>query len=239
MSAKDKLTGSLEDYLETIYELIRDKKVARVKDIAKARGVKPGSVSPAMRRLSEYGLISYMRRDHIDLTKQGMKQARRIYARHQVLTWLFRDVIGLTHKEAQKNACTMEHSLTPKAMDRLVQFFEFAGSCPAGRNIKEAFRDCGLADREAAVGGCNCPASQEKKERTVSDLAPGEIGKVTHVRGKGAVRQRLLDMGILPDVSVEVLRGARAGQPLQIKVQGFHLSLRRAEANAVMVVDDT
>ena len=50
-----RLTGSLEDYLETIYLLIRDRKVARVKDIAEARDVRMASVTPAMRRLAELG----------------------------------------------------------------------------------------------------------------------------------------------------------------------------------------
>jgi len=85
------LTGALEDYLETIYELVRDRKLARVKDIAKARGVKSGSVSPAMRRLSDLGYIKYVEREFIDLTPTGERAARRIYARHQLLKRFFTD----------------------------------------------------------------------------------------------------------------------------------------------------
>jgi Fe2+ transport system protein FeoA len=72
--------------------------------------------------------------------------------------------------------------------------------------------------------------------KRVSDLAPGESGRVTRVNGKGAIRQRLLDMGILPDVSIRVGRIAPAGDPLWIRLQGFQLSLRRAEADAVFVI---
>ena len=71
------LTGALEDYLETIYELVRDHKFARVRDIAKARGVRAASVSPAMKRLSDLGLIRYVRREYIDLTEQGEEEARK------------------------------------------------------------------------------------------------------------------------------------------------------------------
>lgn len=239
MTPKEELTGSLEDYLETVYELVRDKKIARVKDIARARNVKPGSVSPAMKRLSEQGLVRYDLRDRIDLTAEGLKQARRIYARHQVLTRLFRDVFGLSPDEAQKNACTMEHSLTTKAMDRMVQFIEFAGHCPGGKSIMEAFHSCGLGGREEAAVECKCASGRVEEERAVrslSDLAPGERAEVAHVRGTGAIRQRLLDMGILPNVSIEVIRVAPAGEPLWIKIQGFQLSLRRAEANEIIVV---
>ena len=70
----------------------------------------------------------------------------------------------------------------------------------------------------------------------VSELHPGDRARVAHVNGKGAIRQRLLDMGILPNVSIEMERVAPGGDPLWIKLHGFQLSLRRAEADAVMVI---
>ena len=56
------LSSSLEDYLETIYRLIGSRSVARVRDIAKARDVKPASVSPALKRLQDLGLVDYVQR---------------------------------------------------------------------------------------------------------------------------------------------------------------------------------
>lgn len=236
------LTGSLEDYLETIYEIVRDHKLARVKDIAKARGVRAGSVSPAMKRLADLGLIRYVRREYIDLTPEGAKQARRVYARHQVLTRLFQEVLGLPADQARVNACTMEHSLTAKAMSRLVRFFEFLSVCPDGNRLMELFRTCSLVNGTAqkCTGDCSARSlvkqSGEKAAKSISKLKPGESGVVTQVKGKGAIRQRLLDMGILPDVSIEVERIAPKGDPMWIKLQGFQLSLRRREADLVLVV---
>jgi DtxR family Mn-dependent transcriptional regulator len=232
------LTASLEDYLETIYELVRDRKLARVKDIAQARGVQAGSVSPAMKRLSGLGLIRYVRRDYIDLTPLGVKEAQRVYARHQMLTRLFREVLRLSSSESEKNACAMEHNLTEKAMDRLVRFFEFVDSCPDGKNILEVFHQCSHARENGPDSTCQCETRWAQKEETVrrvSDLSPGEGGTVTHVDGSGAIRQRLLDMGILPGVPIDVERVAPAGDPMWIRLQGFQLSLRRAEADAIAV----
>jgi len=79
------LTRSLEDYLETIYILIRDRKVARVKDIAAARDVKMSSVTPAMHRLDDLGYIVYRQREFIELTEKGEKLARKTMARHDLL----------------------------------------------------------------------------------------------------------------------------------------------------------
>jgi Fe2+ transport system protein FeoA len=58
---------------------------------------------------------------------------------------------------------------------------------------------------------------------------------VWQVDARGAVRQRLLDMGLLPGARVAVERAAMAGDPIWIKLHGYQLSLRRAEAKAIRV----
>ncbi len=117
------LSGSLEDYLETIYLLAQERQFARVRDIASARGVKAGSVSPALKRLSDMGLVNYVRREYVSLTPEGEREARRVFARHQILTRFFKEVLQMPAVAAEEQACSMEHILTNDAMDRLVKFF--------------------------------------------------------------------------------------------------------------------
>jgi Fe2+ transport system protein FeoA len=70
---------------------------------------------------------------------------------------------------------------------------------------------------------------------SLAQLTPGQRCRVRQIEGHGAIRQRLLDMGILPDAVIELARIAPAGDPLWIKLQGFELALRRTEAEAVKV----
>jgi DtxR family Mn-dependent transcriptional regulator len=241
--AKSLLTGALEDYLETIYELVREHKLARVKDIAKARGVRSGSVSPAMKRLADLGLIRYVQREYIDLTPEGEKQARSIYAKHQLLTRFFEQFLKMSAKEAQANACAMEHSLSADGMDHLTRFFEYLQVCPEGSQFLERFHQCPLVRGETDQCGTHCSYSNGKGQghphrlptRSLSELKPGERARVAQVNGSGAIRQRLLDMGLLPNVQIEVERVAPTGSPIWIKLGGFQLSLRPNEADAVMV----
>lgn len=238
------LTSALEDYLETIYRLVQTKKMARVRDIARARGVRAGSVTPAMRRLAELGLVRYVQREYIDLTPEGEAQARRIYARHQILGRFFQEVLGIPREQALSDACAMEHSLSDQGMDHLARFFEFIGNCPEGKAFLERFHQCPVVrDGERVCGpDCTCelahPGCEGQRgaaQRSVAQLKPGESGRVTQVSGNPALRQRLLDMGLLPDVQVVLERVAPAGDPLWIKLQGFQLSLRRKEAEGVLV----
>jgi DtxR family Mn-dependent transcriptional regulator len=235
----DGLTGALEDYLETIFELVRDHKLARVKDIAKARGVRSASVTPAMRRLAELGLIRYHQREYIDLTAEGEREARRIYAKHQLLTRLLVEVLGMSPRLAEADACAMEHALSPQGMNHLVRFFEYLRVCPGGRQLLTRFHRCSLVHEDAPPCELDCAAMQAKRDvestMSLSQLKPGESGRVTQVTGAGAIRQRLLDMGIIPDVELEVERLAPAGDPIWIKLQGFQLSLRKGEAESVLI----
>jgi Fe2+ transport system protein FeoA len=71
--------------------------------------------------------------------------------------------------------------------------------------------------------------------RILSQLKPGESGTVTTLRGDGAIHQRLQEMGVIEGVAVEVVRVAPFGDPIEIRVQGYHLSLRKAEAAFVQL----
>lgn len=236
------LTGALEDYLETIYELVRKQSFARVRDIARARGVKAGSVSPALKRLSDLGLVDYARREYVTLTEAGEHEARRVYARHRLLSQFFEHVLQMPHDAADREACAMEHSLSDQGMDRLARFFEFLGACPGSEpSFLERFHGCSLIHADVPACEHACRTQEDLPEgghgRTVSlyDLDPGQGGEVTQVNAEGAIRQRLLDMGILPQAHVAVERVAPAGEPVWIRLHGTQLALRRQEAEAVMV----
>ncbi len=70
---------------------------------------------------------------------------------------------------------------------------------------------------------------------SISELKPGQSARVTQVNGSGAIRQRLLDMGLVPRTTVKLERVAPAGDPIWIRVDGYQLSLRRSEAATILV----
>ena len=67
-------------------------------------------------------------------------------------------------------------------------------------------------------------------------MTPGQRARVTNVVGSAATRQRMLDMGILPDVLIEVERTGLPGDSFGIRLEGYQVSLSREEAEAVVVV---
>jgi len=73
------------------------------------------------------------------------------------------------------------------------------------------------------------------QEKTIAELNPRERARVIKVSGAVYLRRRLLDMGILPGVIVEMVRHAPLGDPIDIKVKGYHISLRKSEAANITV----
>jgi DtxR family transcriptional regulator, Mn-dependent transcriptional regulator len=234
------MSSPLEDYLETIYLLVQEHGFARVRDIARARDVKAATVSVALRKLADGGLADYERREYTRLTPKGERAARRILTRHRLLTRFFEEVLRMSPGAAGQQACAMEHSLTDEAADRMVRFFEFLGSCPS---VAETFRRCplgvpaadGVAPAATTAECADCGARAETAWTSIADLRPGQSGAVTQISATGALRQRLLDMGILPGTEIGLERSGPGGDPLWIRCQGARLALRRSEAGKIRI----
>lgn len=70
---------------------------------------------------------------------------------------------------------------------------------------------------------------------TLKDAKIGDTVKVTKVLGEGALKQRIMDMGITKGVNILVRKVAPFGDPIQVKLRGYELSLRKAEAEKILV----
>ena len=140
MGKQTALSESLEDYLETILDLEREQKVARVKDIADKLGVLRGTVSGTLKTLAEKNLINYEPYSFITLTKEGARIAKEINRRHAVIKDFLQNVLLMDDQKADENACRMEHAMDKEAIDRLVQFIDYIQYCPrTGQDWIDAF----------------------------------------------------------------------------------------------------
>ena len=141
MSETAAISHKLEDYLEAIFNLMAEKRVARVSDIAQSMGVQMPTVTGALKHLAEHGLVNYEPYQYVTLTPEGTEIARGLIRRHDVLKEFMAEVLGLPDKIADNDACGMEHALSEETLRRLVQFLQFFENCPrAGSGLIESFR---------------------------------------------------------------------------------------------------
>ena len=73
---------------------------------------------------------------------------------------------------------------------------------------------------------------------TLNDLKVGQSGVITAVGGEGALRLRLLDMGLIPKTRVRVRKVAPMGDPIQIQIRGYELTIRREDAQRIELQEE-
>ena len=71
--------------------------------------------------------------------------------------------------------------------------------------------------------------------KTLKDIRIGETVRVTKVGGEGALKRRIMDMGITKGVSIKVMKVAPLGDPVEITVRGYELTLRKADCEKIEV----
>jgi len=115
---KHKSEESMEDYLETILLLQREKGNIRSIDIANELGYTKASVSIAMKGLREKDLITVTNTGYIALTGLGLTRAEQVLERHTLLKdWLIK--LGVSPDVAEEDACRIEHDISEETFDLL------------------------------------------------------------------------------------------------------------------------
>lgn len=76
---------------------------------------------------------------------------------------------------------------------------------------------------------------RQPETKNISALKPGEAGRVIRIGSSGALRRRIIDMGITPGAVVIMRKAAPLGDPLEINVRGYELSIRKSEAREILI----
>ncbi|MEG1393099.1 MAG: metal-dependent transcriptional regulator [Christensenellaceae bacterium] len=116
------ISASSQDYLEIIYTLYKSGIEVRSVDIATAMGVSRASISKAMGVLKNAGMVMQEKYGRIMLTTEGMAAAKKVIRTHETLKSFLVDVLGVSEKIAQQDACKMEHSISPETLKKLISY---------------------------------------------------------------------------------------------------------------------
>jgi DtxR family Mn-dependent transcriptional regulator len=134
-----------QEYIEVIRDLEKKNRVARVKDIARVRGVSSANVSVAMSNLAKRELIAHEQYGHVVLTAEGRRLARALDKRHLAIRKFMTEVLGLDEELAENEACKLEHVMSPASLQAMSRFLTFIEKCPKReRSNVILFRTCGL-----------------------------------------------------------------------------------------------
>ena len=194
--------------------------------------VKPASVTNALQVLREQKLISYEPYGSILMTSKGKRIWLIIHQKYKTVKGFLTEILEIDHETADKLACTIEHQVTPQVTERLLllkKFLKDDNSC--GTNTIEklhVFFEKHTEEIEKEIG-------REIPVFLLSILKPGEKATIHKINGDKLLRQKFLDMGLSRGQEVVVERVAPLGDPIEITIRGYSLSLRKSEAELIIV----
>ena len=223
-----KLSASQEDYLEAIWVLIWTEGGARVRDIADRLNVSTPSVVGALKALAKHDLVEYSPHKYVTLSDRGMELAQKVSARHEMLRKFLTDVLNVEYELADSNACRIEHAVDEVVSRRLDYFVEFVSQGASAEHLTKKFK--GFCEQQELTEGDGPPGAGGKGSVTLTDIKPGQKGKILRLGGSPVTGERLAEAGITRGSVVSVVRVAPLGNPIEIEVNGTRLAIRRTEA---------
>lgn len=118
------MTSSLEDYLEAVFVLSKQKNNVRLTDIAEYLGVSKPSVNRAINTLTQNGFLEHVTYGDIVITPEGESYAANVLRRHKLIKQFLINELGVDEKIAEYDACQMEHVMSPVTIDKLYEYLE-------------------------------------------------------------------------------------------------------------------
>ena len=221
------VSSRIEDYLEAILAMEIEKGKATVTELARRVSVSKATVVATCRKLVEADMLEHEQYGDLKLTEKGRIRALRIYRRHEHLTYLFAELLGIERSRAQEIACVMEHELDESAEHRLLGLVDYIAR---GRREKHPWVQELVASMEA----------MERKEELCVPLMladPEETYRIVRITAEQDQRLLLAEQGLYPGSLVEYVRRNEGREPfsLDVVVHERPLSLDREQAVSVWV----
>lgn len=209
------LSETQEDYLLDILEQTTKHTVARIKDIARLRSVSLPTVVSAIKTLAEKNIINHQKYGYITLTDYGIELAKNLLERKKNILKFLTFTLGIQEDIAIVDAHKLEHDLSKETYDSLIKLTSFFA---ANLHIKEQFEKF----------------SKKETYMRLNEINVGETAKIVKIENS-SIKGKLLSMGTTPGTIIKVERVAPLGDPIEVTLLGYHLTLRKDEAEKIIV----
>lgn len=211
---------SNEEYLEAIYRLEREGPGVSNSTLASELGVAPASVSGMLKKLAAEGFIEHQARGDVVLTRKGLETAVRVVRRNRLAEVFLTQILGLPWDEVYEEACKLEHAISKRVEERLVEILGDPKYCPHGHPIPPAD-----LSEPAYVG------------LPVAQLEIGGRAKIHSVTEQMTELLRYLsEIGLQRGTEIEVVEKAPLGGPITIAYNGRRQAISLDLAKQLTVV---
>lgn len=171
-----------------------------------------------------------------DVEQQAKQDAEQQQAKQYAIGQFLLKVLGADTNNIEKDSQAILEHLSSDTIDHMISFLDYATMCPmATKHLISNFHNTVHQQYEEREKDFYCPFHENNICLHLTDLKIGEKAKILKLTASGAIRRRLIDMGVLPDVEVELQSIAPLGDPIKIKIKDYYLTLRKAEAESILL----
>lgn len=212
------ITQAVQDYLKVIFKLASSGNVS-TNAIAERLQISQASVTGMIKKLSDLRLTTYKPYYGVELTKTGRKIALEIIRHHRLLELYLAEALGYSWDQVHDEAEKLEHVISEALEDKMAKILGNPTADPHGAPIPS---------KDGII--------EERSLECLSVIDAGQKVQVKQVSDKDAEMLRYLgDIGIFPDVMIDVMEKAPFGGPLLIKVAGKEYNLGERLTDNILV----
>jgi DtxR family transcriptional regulator, Mn-dependent transcriptional regulator len=126
MEDSGSLSPSSENYLEMMLNIQDEEKIIKISDIARRLKISKASVTQAITKLKNLGLVIHESYDPVTFTAAGIEAVSKVRNKHRLIKKFLTEVLNIDNKIAEKDACLMEHVLSVTTINKISEFIEKA-----------------------------------------------------------------------------------------------------------------
>ena len=204
VKTEEALTATVEEYLETIYNMAAENETVIGARLAEKFRVAPPTVTEMLKRLVKAGYVEMDQRRQVSLTEAGYSAAEAVLRRHRLTERFLVDMLGMQWHQVHEEACRLEHFISGAVEERVLTSLNFPTTCPHGNPIPGQVPSARtyLQDQQAI---------------RLSSVAPGETVKILCisevVEDEEALIYYLHEKALTPGTELTMLVQAESQEP--------------------------
>jgi DtxR family Mn-dependent transcriptional regulator len=229
MKTDDLLSATVEEYLETIYNMSMEGEVVIGARLADKFHVAPPSVTEMLKRLVRDGYVEMNNKRHVTLTEAGNQAAEAVLRRHRLTERFLVDMLGMQWHQVHEEACRLEHFISGAVEARVIASLNNPTTCPHGNPIPGSVPNARnyLKDRNA-VRLSSLPVGEVATILCISEVVEDEEALILYLHEKG----------LTPEMRVKVLDQGSTNSPdlteaVKLEVDGRSVSINKAVAEKI------
>jgi DtxR family Mn-dependent transcriptional regulator len=231
MKTDEPLSATVEEYLETIYNMNMEDEVVIGARLAEKFRVAPPSVTEMLKRLVRDGYVEMDQKRQVKLTEAGNQAAEAVLRRHRLTERFLVDMLGMQWHQVHEEACRLEHFISGAVEARVVTTLNHPTTCPHGNpipglvpNARSYLKDKG------AIRLSKITAGDQATILCISEVVEDEEALILYLHEKGLTPDTVLT--VLAQDSEE---SDENGESFKVQAEGREVSISKAAAAKIWV----